>query len=75
MARHKFWKRLLFFTAQEFGFDAVGVDLRKDSVDAMKRFGFQVHFQFLETVEFDKVISVVSMMDVLEHIYPILNTF
>ena len=61
----------LFFTALEFGFDAVGVDLRKDSVDAMKRLGLQAHYQLLETVEFDKAIFVVSMLDVLEHIiYP-----
>ncbi len=61
----------LLFTAQEFGFDAIGVDLRKDSVDAMKGLGFKAYCQLVETIEFDKEISVVSMMDVLEHIpYP-----
>lgn len=61
----------LLFTAQEFGFDAVGVDLRKGSVDAIRQFGFQAHCQLVETVDFDKDISIVSMMDVLEHIpYP-----
>ena len=61
----------LLFTAQEFGFDSIGIDLRKDNVDAMKQLGFEAYCQLLETVEFDKEISVVSMMDVLEHIpYP-----
>lgn len=61
----------LLFTAQEFGFDVIGVDLRKDSVDAMKRLGFKAYCQLVETMEFDGAISVVSMMDVLEHIpYP-----
>ena len=61
----------LIFTAQEFGFDAVGVDLRKSSVETMQSLGFQAYCQLVETIEFEKQISVVSMMDVLEHIpYP-----
>jgi len=61
----------LLFTAQEFGFESIGVDLRKDSVNAMKLLGFEAHCQLVENIEFSKQISVVSMMDVLEHIpYP-----
>lgn len=61
----------LLFTAEEFGFDVIGVDLRQNSVDEMKLLGFEAHCQSVETINFDKEISVVSMMDVLEHIpYP-----
>ena len=61
----------LLFTAQEFGFESIGVDLREDSVNAMKQLGFEAHCQLVETVEFNNALSVVSMMDVLEHIpYP-----
>ena len=61
----------LLFTAQEFGFETIGVDLRKDSVNAMKQLGFEAHCQLVENVEFNNALSVVSMMDVLEHIpYP-----
>lgn len=58
----------LLFTAQEFGFDVIGVDLRKDSVALMKRLGFQAHCKLVETIDFEENISVLSMMDVLEHI-------
>ncbi|MDB2466891.1 class I SAM-dependent methyltransferase [Planktomarina temperata] len=61
----------LLFTAQEFGYHPIGVDLRKDSVNSIKRLGFETYCQSVETVEFSREISVVSMMDVLEHIpYP-----
>ncbi len=61
----------ILFTADEFGFDAIGVDLRKDNVDVMKQLGFEAHCQLVENIDFKRDISVVSMMDVLEHIpYP-----
>ena len=58
----------LLFTAQEYGFEVIGVDLREDSVALMRRLGFQAYCQLVETVKFEKEISVLSMMDVLEHI-------
>lgn len=61
----------LLFTAEEYGFDVIGVDLRQESVDAMKGLGFQVHCDLVQNLSFNKKVSVVSMMDVLEHIpYP-----
>tara|TARA_Y100001970_G_C13816068_1_gene642453 strand:- start:15 stop:701 length:687 start_codon:yes stop_codon:yes gene_type:complete len=61
----------LIFTAQEYGFEPIGIDLRKDSVTTMQGLGIQAHCDLVQNIEFEKSISVVSMMDVLEHIpYP-----
>ena len=61
----------LLFTAQEYGFEPIGVDLRKDGVLALKSLGIEAYCDYVENIEFEKSISVVSMMDVLEHIpYP-----
>ena len=64
----RFWKWLSTFTDQEFGFEVFGVHLREDSVALMRRLGFQAYCQLVETVKFEKEISVLSMMDVLKHI-------
>jgi len=57
----------LMTTADEFGYQAVGIDLRESSVKLMRDFGYQAHCveltQFREPSSFD----VVSMADVLEH--------
>lgn len=58
----------LLFTAAEYGFDPVGVDLRAESVDAMRALGFQAYCERVQDVAFEKKLSVVSLMDVLEHI-------
>lgn len=61
----------LLFTAQEYGFESIGVDLRDENVELMKKSGFQAHCDFVQNIEFEKMISVVSLMDVLEHVpYP-----
>ena len=61
----------LLLTAQEYGFEPIGVDLRKDGVLALKSLGIEAYCDYVENIEFEKSISVVSMMDVLEHIpYP-----
>ena len=61
----------LLFTADEYGFEPIGVDLRKDGVAALQNLGIQAHCDPVQNLEFEKSISVVSMMDVLEHIpYP-----
>jgi protein O-GlcNAc transferase len=64
----------LLFTAAEYGFTPVGIDLRKDNVDVIRSLGFEAHLveltDFLQASRF----SVVSMCDVLEHMpYPIAN--
>ncbi len=61
----------LLFTADEYGFEPIGVDLRKENVKKLQGFGIQAHCDLVQNIEFEKSISVVSMMDVVEHIpYP-----
>ena len=61
----------LIFTAKEYGFKVVGVDLRKDNVEALRNLGIEAYCDKLENVDFKTKISVASLMDVLEHIpYP-----
>ena len=61
----------LLFTAQEFGFHPVGIDLRKENVKTMKELSFEVYSDPLNKLNFLKDFSVISVMDVLEHIpYP-----
>lgn len=62
----------LMATAEEYGFEVVGLDLRAASVELMRSFGFKA-----ETTEFTSYtpaqpFEVISMMDVLEHMpFPI----
>lgn len=58
----------LLFTAQEFGFSPVGVDLREKSVDSLKKLGIEAHCENIETLSLDYKPSVISLMDVLEHV-------
>jgi SAM-dependent methyltransferase len=57
----------LLFTAEEWGFESVGLDLRPASVEAMCKLDFEAHC--LDVTAFDSSgrFSVVSMADVLEH--------
>lgn len=57
----------LLLTAQEFGFEPVGIDLRADNVAALRELGLEAHCQPLETLDFPGRCSVISMADVLEH--------
>jgi 2-polyprenyl-3-methyl-5-hydroxy-6-metoxy-1,4-benzoquinol methylase len=57
----------LLFTAEEFGFDPVGIDLRPSSVEAMHKLGFEAHCVDMADYGEDGSCSVVSMADVLEH--------
>jgi protein O-GlcNAc transferase len=57
----------LIFTAAEFGYTAVGLDLRAENVDALKRLGFEAHRAPIETYDGRADFSVVSLCDVLEH--------
>jgi 2-polyprenyl-3-methyl-5-hydroxy-6-metoxy-1,4-benzoquinol methylase len=61
----------LLFTAQEYGFGVVGIDLRSDNVTALAQFGIESHC--VHIADFDQTgrFSVISMADVLEHMpYP-----
>lgn len=57
----------LLFTAQEYGFDPVGLDLRPQSVEELRRWGVAAHCQDVTGFELPRPASVVSMADVLEH--------
>lgn len=61
----------LLLTAEEYGFLPVGIDLRKDNVEALRDLGVEAHSidlaEFIQPSRF----RVVSMCDVLEHMpYP-----
>eukprot|EP00051_Salpingoeca_urceolata_P029855 m.7501 g.7501 ORF g.7501 m.7501 type:complete len:483 (+) comp2953_c0_seq2:281-1729(+) len=63
----------LLATAAEFGFDAYGIDVRADAVQALQSIGYQVACVSFEhapkAVPFK--LSVISMADLLEHLpYP-----
>jgi SAM-dependent methyltransferase len=57
----------LLFTAEEWGFKPVGLDMRSSSVEAMRRLGFEAHCVDLASFEAQTRCSVISMADVLEH--------
>lgn len=61
----------LLFTAQEYGFISVGVDLRRENVNKLSAFGIQAHCEKLSSVSLPFKCAVISMADVLEHMpYP-----
>ena len=61
----------LIFTAEEYGFEPIGLDLRSDNVNKMRELGYAAHCGLIQDISFESKLSVVTMMDVLEHIpYP-----
>ena len=62
----------LVATAEEFGFGAVGIDLRPYVVEALKTVGIGAECKALADVELcEEFFSVISLADVLEHVpYP-----
>jgi SAM-dependent methyltransferase len=61
----------LLFTAQEYGFTPIGIDLRPDSVTMLASLGIQARCEDLTELKLDAECAVISMMDVLEHMpYP-----
>lgn len=57
----------LLFTAQEYGFTPVGVDLRTENVAQLKSLGIESHCEDISSLSLKNQCSVISMMDVLEH--------
>jgi 2-polyprenyl-3-methyl-5-hydroxy-6-metoxy-1,4-benzoquinol methylase len=61
----------LLMTAKEFGFDVFGVDLRKQNVEDIEKFGIRAHHGTLQSaiheVAFKRAPTVISMADVVEH--------
>jgi 2-polyprenyl-3-methyl-5-hydroxy-6-metoxy-1,4-benzoquinol methylase len=62
-----FGNGLLLFTAEEWGFAPVGIDLRQSSVEAMQRFGIEANCVDITAIAGKNRFSVISMADVLEH--------
>jgi protein O-GlcNAc transferase len=61
----------LIFTAEEWGFHAVGLDLRKENVRALAALNVEAHCIPIEELDFVNRFTVISMADVLEHVpYP-----
>ncbi len=58
----------LLFTAEEWGYVPVGLDLRKANVEALTTLGYEAHRLSIEALPHDGRYSVVSMADVLEHL-------
>lgn len=58
----------LLTTADEFGYDVVGLDLRRESVERMRACGYDAHCVDLASYEDPRPFDVISMADVLEHI-------
>ncbi len=61
----------LLFTAQEYGFKPYGLDLRQDNVAQLSSWGVRADCSDISKLKMDEEFSVISMMDVLEHMpYP-----
>jgi 2-polyprenyl-3-methyl-5-hydroxy-6-metoxy-1,4-benzoquinol methylase len=57
----------LLFTAEEYGFTPVGLDLRTPNVVAIRRLGIEAYAVALSDLQHSDAYSVISMCDVLEH--------
>ena len=57
----------LLFTAQEYGFTPIGLDLRQQSVDQLQQLGITAICKDITRIELKPPVSVISMADVLEH--------
>jgi SAM-dependent methyltransferase len=57
----------LLFTAEEYGFSPLGLDLRQQSVDEIKKFGIDAYCADIKNIKIHAACSVISMADVLEH--------
>lgn len=62
----------LIFTADEYGFQTIGLDLREENVNTLIKLGFETYKNEICNFKHDKLVSVISMADVLEHTnYPV----
>lgn len=57
----------LLFTAEEYGFTPIGVDLRRGNVEILNSLGIEAHCTDLLAFHPEHRFSVISMADVLEH--------
>ncbi len=57
----------LIFTAEEYGYQPIGIDLRPNSVKIIKELGYEAYHCSIEQLPSSESFSVISMADVLEH--------
>jgi 2-polyprenyl-3-methyl-5-hydroxy-6-metoxy-1,4-benzoquinol methylase len=57
----------LLFTAMEFGFKPIGIDLRIENVERLKSYGIEAYATPFTELLLDNLCAVISMADVLEH--------
>lgn len=62
-----FGNAALVITADEFGYEAVGLDLREQEVSTLRGLGFEAHCRLMEDFQPDRPFDVLSLADVLEH--------
>jgi protein O-GlcNAc transferase len=61
----------LMFTAEEWGYRSIGLDVRPDNVAAMRELGFAAHLATLHMFDPPEPCSVISLVNVLQYIpYP-----
>jgi len=58
----------LVMVAEEFGFSAIGVDVRERAVDLLNACGYRALCAHFEHLELERPVAVLSMCDVLEHL-------
>lgn len=58
----------LIFAAEEWGYKAVGLDIREDNVRALSDFGYEAHNLCIELYEPEDKCSVISMVNLLQHL-------
>ncbi|MDP4028258.1 MAG: methyltransferase domain-containing protein [Gallionella sp.] len=58
----------LVMTAAEYGFNAIGLDLRPEAVNALTERGYRCYKGNLSTINVDQPVHVLSLMDLLEHL-------
>ncbi len=57
----------VLFSAQEWGYEPVGIDLRESEVTALASVGIESHCADIATLNQNERFTVISMADVLEH--------
>jgi len=62
---------VLLTTANEYGFKPIGIDIRLDTVSALKKIGVEAYALDISNTSIKGDCDVISLMDVLEHLpYP-----
>jgi SAM-dependent methyltransferase len=58
----------LLFTAMEYGFTPIGIDLRHENVEILKSYGIDAYATPLNELQLENLCAVISLADVLEHV-------